>query len=369
MDNLQLIPDSVPSSYRLDLTNCVIKIRGQYGEGGSFGDVYKCKLKSGSGTMEVAVKAFRFRFTVEGVDRHAKNLRGELCLWKRLSHKNIVPFLGVAHGFGMRNSTSLVTLWMPNGTLQNFLANYNNCLTTAHRLHLLTDIANGLHYIHSFSSRPIIHGDLNLNNVLLDADYSARLTDFGYTSSVGATSEALSYLRRSSVRPGSLRWFAPEQVLCDSKERFRKTIKSDVYSFGNTALQARLHETTFCRLLIHPQVLSGKPPWSEIHEDTSVIVCLAQGRKPGRPESRPIDDQHWEFINTCWSPIQEHRPTAKCILSTVEQFLDQLPPAQPIRDLIASLSRQSHPRCTRSVSRLDSWEHKGMRDAVGLLSG
>ncbi|KAI9464893.1 kinase-like domain-containing protein [Boletus coccyginus] len=328
----QLIHDNITSSYLLDLTNCIFNIRDQqYVEGGSFGDVYKCKLKSGSGAMEVAVKAFRFRFTVEGVDGHAKCLRGELRLWKGLSHKNIVPFLGVTRGFGMRNSMSFVTLWMPNGTLQNFLANYNKCLTTAHRLHLLLDIANGLHYLHSFSSLPIIHGDLNPNNVLLDADFSARLTDFGYTSSVGATSEALAYLRMSSMRPGSLRWIAPEQVLCDSKERFRKTIKSDAYSFGNIALQ----------------VLSGKQPWSEIHEDTSVIICLAQGRKPGRPKSQPIDDQHWEFINTCWSPIQEHRPTARRIVSTVEQFLDQHPPAQPICDLIASLSRQSHsPLCS-----------------------
>lgn len=88
--------------------------------------------------------------------------------------------------------------------------------------------------------------------MLLDADYSACITDFGYASSVGATSEALAYLRRSAVRPGSLRWIAPEQVLWDSTERFRKTTKSDVYSFGNSALQARPHETTLGRISDSP---------------------------------------------------------------------------------------------------------------------
>lgn len=73
--------------------------------------------------------------------------------------------------------------------------------------------------------------------MLLDADYTARLTDFGYASSIGATAEALAYLRRSPTRSESLRWVAPEQVLCDSKERFRKTIESDVYAFGHIVLQ------------------------------------------------------------------------------------------------------------------------------------
>ena len=199
--------------------------------------------------------------------------------------------------------------------------------------------------------------------MLLDADYTARLTDFGLVSSIAATSEGSTYLRMSTMRPGSLRWIAPEQVLCDSKERFRKTKKSDIYSFGNTALQARPHGTNVWAVSDSPQVLSGKQPWSEIYEDTTVVLWLAQGRKPARPKSRPLDDQHWEFINICWSPIQEHRPTSRCIVSAIEQFLDQYSPPQSIRDLIAFLSRRGRPRCVRRVSALDGWEHNGMRNA------
>lgn len=211
---------------------------------------------------------------------------------------------------------------MPNGTLQTFLANYEGNLGTTHRLQLLMDIANGLHYLHSFSSHPIIHGDLNPNNVLLDADYTACLTDFGYASSIGETPQALAYLRRSPMRSGSLRWNAPEQVLCDSKERFQKTVKSDVYAFGNVALQ----------------VLSGKQPWSEVQDDISVVLCLAQGRKPERPKSRPIHEQHWQLINACWSPIQ-HRPTSRYIVTVIRRLLGKYSHVQSISDLIASHSR------------------------------
>ncbi|KAF8119557.1 kinase-like domain-containing protein [Boletus edulis] len=341
----RFICERVTSPSILDLTDHIVNL--QYLEGGSFGDVYKCQLHGGSRTKEIAVKAFRFRLTleVEGVDKPAKDLHEELCLWRRLTHRNIVPFLGVAYGFGMQNSTSFVSLWMPNGTLQSFLENYDHCLITTHRLHLLRDIANGLHYLHALSP-PIIHGDLNSNNVLLDADYTPRLTDFGYSTSVGATSEAVAYLRRSAMKSQSLRWIPPEQVLCDSRERFQRTTKSDVYSFGSIALHACPHGTNVGRFLIHLQVLSGKQPWSEIDQDASVVLCLARGGKPGRPKSRPMDDEHWELINTCWSPMQEHRPTSKCIVSTIKLFLDRHPPAQLIRDLIAPRSRQGQSRFT-----------------------
>ena len=105
--------------------------------------------------------------------------------------------------------------------------------------------------MHSF---PIAHGDLNCvregiisshaclnirqNNVLLDADYTARLADFGYASLVGNIPEALAYLQRSTARPGALRWIAPEQI--DPEATFNQATKSDIYSFGCVGLQARV---------------------------------------------------------------------------------------------------------------------------------
>ena len=72
--------------------------------------------------------------------------------------------------------------------------------------------------------------------MLLDANYTARLADFGYASLIGNIPEALAYLQRSTARPGALRWIAPEQV--DPAKELNRTTKSDVYSFGCVALQA-----------------------------------------------------------------------------------------------------------------------------------
>ena len=58
-------------------------------------------------------------------------------LWRRVNHPNIVPFLGITYGFGSERNASLVSLWMPNGTLHTFLENYDLYLTDAHRLQLV----------------------------------------------------------------------------------------------------------------------------------------------------------------------------------------------------------------------------------------
>ena len=60
--------------------------------------------------------------------------RRELAIWGMLKHDNIVPFLGIAYGFGVEGSMSLVSLWMPNGSLHKFLAMYDNKLSVEHRL-------------------------------------------------------------------------------------------------------------------------------------------------------------------------------------------------------------------------------------------
>ncbi|KAF8125972.1 kinase-like domain-containing protein [Boletus edulis] len=207
---------------------------------------------------------------------------------------------------------------MHNGSLHHFLEKHDDNLGVEHRLQFLQDIANGLQYLHYFS---VVHGDLNCNNVLLDADYSARLADFGYASMVGNIPEALGYLQRSTARPGALRWSPPEQIL--SEETFMRTTKSDIYSFGCVALQ----------------VLSGKRPWSELQEEAAIVLRVAKGHKPGRPKSRMMDDSHWCLIQECWSPLEE-RPTAEVIKSAIQQFLNDGPRSPSLHDLIQSWSSQ-----------------------------
>ena len=68
-------------------------------------------------------------------------LRRELGIWRRLDHINVVPFLGIAYGFGMRGAMSLVSLWMPNESLHLFLAKHDDNLGLGHRLRFVRPLS------------------------------------------------------------------------------------------------------------------------------------------------------------------------------------------------------------------------------------
>ena len=198
------------------------------------------------------------------------------------------------------------------------------------------------------------------NNVLLDADHTARLGDFGYASLVGNIPEVLTYLRRSTARPGALRWIAPEQV---DEETFNRTTKSDIYSFGCVALQESSLDSNSRRILITLQVLSGKEPWSEVRQDSAVVLRLAKGDKPGRPESRTLNDSDWNLIQDCWSSIEE-RPTAEAIISSIQRSLHYFPRSPPLCDLLRSWSGQAD-RGVESSSSLSQGSTEGSNVHVG----
>lgn len=65
------------------------------------------------------------------------------------------------------------------------------------------------------------------------------------------------------------------------------------------------------------------------------MIELANGRKPRRPQSHSISDQHWKFIEHCWSPVQE-RPAAERLVSSILDFLRFFPHAQSFGMLASS---------------------------------
>ena len=90
---------------------------------------------------------------------------------------------------------------------------------------------------------------LEQNNVLLDHSYNACLTDFGYASMVGGAPEASVYLQMTTIKPGTVRWAAPEHFVADAEETSQTTqhtTKSDIYSFGNLGLLASTVSCTAC---------------------------------------------------------------------------------------------------------------------------
>ncbi|KAF9231681.1 quinon protein alcohol dehydrogenase-like superfamily [Melanogaster broomeanus] len=260
-----------------DLTDHLERLHQDPVASGSYGNVYKCKLHHGDGSYtEVAVKAFRLGFAGNAVAQLelSKPLRREIKVWHSLRHPNIARLLGVTFRFGTTIST--VSPWISRGPLHAYLAESPE-LSQSACFHLVEDVAAGLKYLHSF---PVVHGDLSSGNVLVDGDGRACLSDFGLCSILGGLYGGSSFVS-STCRPGAIRWAARELVL--HPDTVKASTASDVFSFG-------------CIML---QILSGQVPWGQMHE-TAIVMALADGRNPPRPDNRPICDRDWAFIDRCF---------------------------------------------------------------------
>ncbi|KAG2120388.1 kinase-like domain-containing protein, partial [Suillus clintonianus] len=225
----------------------------------------------------------------------------EIGILKILRHDNIVPLLGTATGFGSRPELRcLVTPWIPNGTLNAYLASNHNDLTVLDRSCMLEDISAGLRYLHSV---PVVHGDITGANILIDEGGHARLIDFGLSTIIRPLL-GQSYLVATSMHPGAIRYAAPELVLSDDSGDVPSE-KPDIYSFG-------------CVML---QILSGRHPWSEVKSekpDMRIIIMISQGHSPERPNSHPaILDSDWDIIQKCLQSRPTLRPSADEVLDLV----------------------------------------------------
>nr|XP_020155796.1 cysteine-rich receptor-like protein kinase 6 isoform X2 [Aegilops tauschii subsp. strangulata] len=146
------------------------------GEGG-FGAVYKGDLPDG---QEIAVKRLS-RNSGQGIGE----LKNELVLVAKLQHKNLVRLVGVCL---QEHEKLLVYEYMPNRSIDTILfdSERRKELDWGKRLKIISGIARGLQYLHEDSQLRIIHRDLKASNVLLDSDYTPKISDFGLARLFGA---------------------------------------------------------------------------------------------------------------------------------------------------------------------------------------
>ncbi|OIW19620.1 hypothetical protein TanjilG_18430 [Lupinus angustifolius] len=197
------------------------------GQGG-FGNVYKGWIdgltlgaaRPGGSEMVVAVKKLK----AEGFQGH-KEWLSELNYLGQLHHPNLVKLIGYCLEGDNR---LLVYEYMPNGSLENHLFRKGaEPLPWATRIKVAIGAARGLTFLHD-SKQQVIYRDFKASNILLDSEFNAKLSDFGFAKA-GPTGEN-SHVSTQVL--GTHGYAAPEYIATGWL-----TAKCDVYSFGVVLLE------------------------------------------------------------------------------------------------------------------------------------
>ncbi|KAK2355138.1 G-type lectin S-receptor serine/threonine-protein kinase [Trifolium repens] len=192
--------------------------RNKLGEGG-FGPVYKGTLIDGK---EVAIKR-----NSKMSDQGSEEFKNEVLLIAKLQHRNLVKLLGCCIH---REEKLLIYEYMPNRSLDYFIFDEtrSKLLAWSKRSQIIAGIARGLLYLHQDSRLRIIHRDLKLSNILLDAHMNPKISDFGLARTFcGDQVEA-----RTRRLVGTYGYMPPEYAM-----HGRYSMKSDVFSFGVIVLE------------------------------------------------------------------------------------------------------------------------------------
>ncbi|XWS72673.1 hypothetical protein CRYUN_Cryun02cG0060700 [Craigia yunnanensis] len=200
-----------------DLRTATNNFSVKLGHGG-FGSVYGGTLRDGT---QVAVKK------LEGIGQGKKEFRAEVGIIGSIHHFHLVRL----KGFCAEGSYRLLAYeYMANGSLDKWIFKRNReepLLDWGTRFNIAVGTAKGLAYLHEDCDVKIVHCDIKPENVLLDDNFLAKVSDFGLAKLITREqSHVFTTLR------GTRGYLAPEWITNHAISE-----KSDVYSYGMLLLE------------------------------------------------------------------------------------------------------------------------------------
>ncbi|KAL0909581.1 hypothetical protein M5K25_020463 [Dendrobium thyrsiflorum] len=248
-------------------------MRGQLLGSGSFGTVYEGISDDG---RFFAVKEVSLLEKGSCAQQCILQLEQEIALLSQFEHENIVQY------YGTEKEESKLFIFLELVTQGSLASLYQKYRLRDTQVSAYTwQILNGLHYLHE---RNVVHRDIKCANILVHANGSVKLADFGLAKEISS----FNYLKSCK---GSVYWMAPEVV--HPKKTYGHA--ADIWSLGCTVLE----------------MLTREIPYPNV-EWQHAFFKIGRGDQPPIPSHLSKEAQ--DFIRQCVQVDPNSRPTAAQLL-------------------------------------------------------
>jgi tRNA A-37 threonylcarbamoyl transferase component Bud32 len=237
---------------------------------GAFGKIYRGTYNG----EDVAIKILeRPENDPDKAQLMEQQFQQELMMLARLKHPNIVRFIGACR---KPMVWCIVTEYAKGGSVRQFLTKrQNRAVPLKLAVKQALDVARGMAYVHELG---LIHRDLKSDNLLINADKSIKIADFG-VARIEVQTEGM------TPETGTYRWMAPEMI-----QHRPYTQKVDVYSFG----------------IVLWELITGLLPFQNMTAVQAAFAVVNKGVRPIIPnDCLPILS---EIMTRCWDGNAEVRP-------------------------------------------------------------
>lgn len=311
------------------------------GEGG-FGPVYRGVLRE-TERIDIAVKQLSKR----GLQGH-KEWVTEVNVLGIVEHPNLVKLIGYCAEDDERGMQRLLIYeYMPKRSVQDHLSSrFQASLPWITRLKIAQDAASGLTYLHEGMEFQIIFRDFKSSNILLDDQWSAKLSDFGLARL--GPSDGLSHVSTAVV--GTVGYAAPEYI-----QTGHLTSKSDVWSYG-----VFLYE-----LITGRRPLDRNRPKNEQKLLDWVRPHLVDSRKFKQILDPRLDGKYSfksakklaAIANRCLVRHPKNRPRMSEVLEMVNQIVEESDNGSPEADIENSSKKDNEKSTARSFLKRRFVDH------------